>query len=147
MAAVSVTTGCSSVNCPLNNRVYAVWSLDGDTLTDTLNVWTERTDTGEDTVIINSQTGTTSFMLPVSYNLDTDKFIIQLKDTFGYSSTDTVWVSKTNIPHFESVECSPQYFHEITEVTHTYNGIKSIEIHDKNVTYDQTKNHLYIHFK
>lgn len=147
-----VVTACSSIDCPLNNTVYANYmvknaELQPDTLKDTLYVWTPRkvAELG-DTVLINRNVKTTAFSLPVSYANDVDVLCF-LRQTVQHTSLlDTVWVYKTNTPHFESVDCSPNYFHEITDVKLTHNGIDSIAVANKIVNYDQREN-FYIFFK
>ena len=48
---------CSSIDCPINTRTSCVFSLAGDTLTDTLTISTTRRD-GSDTVLVNRQIDT-----------------------------------------------------------------------------------------
>lgn len=134
---------CSSVDCPLNNTVYTNYKLMGrvTTLPDTLTISTTR-ENGSDSVIINRQVNTDSFSLPLSYGHDEDVFFLNVN-----GSMDTVWVRKTNEPHFESVDCGPNYFHTITGVRFTRNTIDSVTINNNDVTYDVTKKHFYIYFK
>ena len=134
---------CSSVDCPLNNTVYTNYQLQGpvQTLPDTLTISTTRSD-GNDSVIINKQVNTDSFSLPMSYHRDEDVFIVQSNRLF-----DTIVVKKTNIPHFESVDCGVNYFHTITGVRHTIHTIDSITINKRNVNYDASVSHLYIYFR
>lgn len=56
-------------------------------------------------------------------------------------------VTKTNTPHFESVDCGVAYFHVITGVRYTRNAIDSIVINHKEVNYDATQQHFHIYFK
>jgi len=102
---------------------------------------------GSDLVIINLQNNTDSFELPMSYTADEDVFYIELRDTTGEQYMDTVTVSKTNEPHFESVDCGANYFHTITNVEYSTNGIDSIRINNNKVTYDSSKPHFLIYFK
>lgn len=143
-----VFSACSSVECPLNNTVYSVYSLKGkvDTLKDTLTISAIRAN-GTDTVLWNRSTNTTSFQLPMSYGQEVDVLVFQLIDTTQTLRTDTVRVGKTNEPHFESVECGPVFFHTITGVSSTKNAIDSIVISNSKVTYDNTKTHFNIYFK
>jgi hypothetical protein len=141
-------SACTSIDCPLNNRVYCKFKLAGTvtTLSDTLNISTDRSD-GNDTVLINRDVNVDSFSLPMSYNHAEDVFFVERRDTSGKSTIDTVTIAKDNLPHFESVDCSPAVFHILKSVTYTKHDIDSIVIKNKNVTYDAAKAHFYIYFK
>lgn len=146
LAAVALVVGlsaCSSVDCPLNNTVYANYKLMGavKTLPDTLTISTVRSD-GSDSVLINQQVNTDSFLLPMSCGHDVDELHLRTN-----SLLDTVWVTKTNTPHFESVDCGVAYFHVITGVRYTRHAIDSIAINHKEVNYDATQQHFHIYFK
>lgn len=144
---VVMVCACSSIDCPLNNAVYSKYVLKGDVgvLEKTLTVTTQRAD-GRDT-LLNELTNFTEFVLPMSYANETDILIFVTTDSNAVKLTDTVRVSKTNEPHFESVDCSPSYFHTIKDVTYTQNAIDSIIISKSKVTYDTTGGHLHIYFK
>ena len=70
MVALFVLAACSSIDCPLNNRVYATFRLDGDItkMEDTLTVAVPRAADykDDDTVIINRLAGFDSIALPMS---------------------------------------------------------------------------------
>lgn len=138
---------CSSVDCPLNQTVYAYYSLDGEvtTLSDTLTIRTKRHD-GTDTVILNSKVNTSKFYLPMSYTGDEDILILSMTDTFHVTRTDTIRLRKSSAPHFESVECSPVFFHTLTGVSHTSNTIEAVTISKPLVNHDEETN-IYITFK
>lgn len=142
VGAITITA-CSSVDCPLNNTVYTNYTLKGtvDTLKDTLTITTQRRDES-DTVLLNKAVKTTAFSLPMSYGLDEDVLFFQVGKT-----RDTVWVKKTNDPHFESVDCGVNYFHTLLDVRHTRNAIDSIVIRHKEVNYDTQQQHFSIYFK
>jgi hypothetical protein len=101
---------------------------------------------GTDSILINKDVKVTTLSVPISYTQDADILYFQLK---GNSSTtiDTVRVEKKNIPHFESVDCSASYFHNITNVSCTHHAIDSIVINNPNVTYDKTKQTFHLYFK
>lgn len=143
-------SACSTVDCPIQIAVrtgYSVFTGErADTLHDTLYVWTRRSD-GTDTLLLNRGVGLTSFTLPVSYQQTEDTLFFCVADTAHVLTVDTVWIAKTNIPHFESVDCSPGFFHELTGVRCTHYGIDSISIHHKSVTYDPSNEHFHITFK
>lgn len=151
VAALAMAS-CSSIDCPLNNRVYASFKLDGDvaTLGDTLTVAVPRTidNQEEDTVLINRLTQTDSLALPMSYSRaeDTYYFVMAQQGT-GAKTTDTVRVAKENLPHFESVDCNPAMFHTINGVSFTRHAIDSIKVNNNKVTYNDAKAHFLIYFK
>jgi hypothetical protein len=55
---------------------------------------------------------------------------------------DTVWIKKDDIPHFESVDCNPAFFHTITDVRYSRNYIDSLVLLNRSVTYDQETVHF-----
>ena len=143
---------CSSIDCPLNSLVYTQYQLMNaagrvDTLADTLTISTKRTD-GNDSVLINRSMRTTEFSLPISYSQPQDVFFVETIDTLTKTVTlDTITVEKVDRPHFESVDCSPSYFHTITAVGTTHNAIDSVVINNPDVDYDTSRKHFNIYFK
>lgn len=140
---------CSNIDCPVQTAVYTVYHIyneEGqDTLTDSLSVWT-RNSKGEDTLLLNRSVGISSFSLPISYVRPEDTLVFRIGDVGGYETIDTVWVKKDDRPHFESVDCSPSYFHTLTAVRCTHRGIDSIVIHHSEVNYDPSTEHFHIYF-
>ena len=138
--------GCTSLDCPLNNTVYTKYKLMGDnkTLKDTLTISTKKI-AGTDSVLINKDVNVDSFSLPMSYSLDEDVLFFEIHTLSKQVFKDTVTVSKENRSHFESVDCSPSFFHTITDVKTTHNYIDSIVINQKEVNYDASKAHFYIY--
>ena len=119
---LALNTSCSTIECPVQNKValnFAVRTYDSsgaevtDTLNDTLYVWSERKN-GTDTLILNRAVGVTSFSLPLSYSHPEDVLVFA---TIAYDGSDftldTVWIQKEDIPHFESVDCSAHFFHNL----------------------------------
>jgi hypothetical protein len=144
-------SACSSIDCPLNNTVYTVYDVltaagKADTLKDTLSISSRRYQNG-DTLLLNLAVNTTKFELPVSYTQPEDILVFKITPKGSTTAYDTVTVQKDNIPHFESVDCSANYFHTIKGVTYTRHRIDSIVINNPNVTYDATKEHFHITFK
>ena len=141
---------CSSINCPIENTVavnYSVYNnaaADG-VLGDTLWVMTRRSDDSL-TVLLNRFTGKSSFTLPISYSHPEDMLLLVVSDTANVWTVDTLWLKKDDIPHFESVDCSAHFFHRITAVRCTYEGIDSVTIENPLVNYDQSTTHLHIYF-
>ena len=145
-------TACSSVDCPVNNTVaalYQVRSKDGAALplADTMTVSTTRAN-GKDTIIYNKGISISQFSLPVSYSHPEDVLVFQfdIKES-NLHVVDTVWIKKTDYPHFESVDCNTAYFHTMTDVKYTCNYIDSIVINNPSVTYDSQTVHFYLYPK
>lgn len=145
-------SACSSIDCPLNNRTYASFKLAGEVtkLVDTLTVSTPRNidNPEEDTVLINRLVDTESLSLPMSYQRTEDIYIFTFvqKDT-ELKTIDTLWVSKENEPHFESVDCNPVMFHTIKDVRFTQRAIDDIKVNYNKVTYNDAKAHFLIYLK
>lgn len=147
---VLFSVACSSIECPIQNTVYTVYTVKDnaevtDTLQDTLVVWTYNNK--RDTVVLyNRGAKLTTFNIYMSYDAPEDTlFFTQWKDNFA--CTDTVWVAKENTPHFESVDCSASFFHTITSVRTTHYGIDTITINNASVSYDTSPEHFHIRFK
>ena len=141
---------CTTIDCPVQNTVYTVYNLKtangkADTLRDTMFVYTYRSDR-KDTTIFNAGIDLSSFTLPISYSNPEDTLFFLLRNEI-LLSLDTVWIKKENYPHFESVDCSAAFFHKITDVRSTHNGIDSITINKRDVTYDAKTEHFHIYFK
>ena len=147
--------GCSSIDCPVQNIVSVQYEICDKTgkalpLTDSLSVVTT-TLSGENvdiTTLLNSENvtlnrliGKSSFSLPISYSHPEDILFFCFSDT-AKTVVDTVWIKKDDIPRFESVDCNPAFFHEITDVRHTRHYIDSLVLLNRSVTYDQTTVHF-----
>lgn len=151
-AFLLVVVGCSSIDCPVQNRVYTIYSLkkaDGtsDTLkVDTLTITSRRVN-HTDTTLQNRLTGISSFDLDISQVLPIDTLHLELRDTLGHIYRDTIWVEKSNEPHFESVDCQISYFHHITRATTTHHIIDSLSIHNATVNYEASNEHFHLYFK
>ena len=119
-------------------------------LVDTLTVSTPRNidNPEEDTVLINRLVDTDSLSLPMSYQRTEDIYIFTFvqKDT-ELKTIDTLWVSKENEPHFESVDCNPVLFHTIKDVRFTQRAIDDIKVNYNKVTYNDAKAHFLIYLK
>ena len=137
---------CSSIDCPVQNTVEMRYAV-ADTLKDTLYVWTQKMD-GNDTLLLNRGVNLTKFALPVSYQHPEDMFVLYITDEGNqHQSLDTIWVNKVDIPHFESVDCSANFFHQLTDIRYTTNSIDHVTINNRNVNYDTDVTHINIGFK
>ena len=147
LLAIMAMVGCTTLDCPLNNTVYTKYKLQGDVkkLTGSLTISTTKVD-GEDSILINKDVDVDSFSLPMSYRQDKDSLFFEVTTQDERVFKDTVTVFKENYSHFESVDCSPSFFHTITDVKTTHNIIDSIVINNKEVNYNASKAHFYIYF-
>lgn len=141
---------CSSIECPVENRVRTIYHVYRgeklDTLHDTLTIWT-RTVKCKDTLLLNKRTNSSSFELPISYQHPEDTLYFCITDTTKVSTTDTVWIKKDDIPHFESVDCTPTFFHQLTGVRSTHHRIDTIVINHSQVDYESSTEHFHISLK
>lgn len=130
---------CDSIDCTLYNTVSLACSFYSEgqavKLTDTLTV----SALGTDSILVNSLIGASKLELPLSYSQDADTLVLRI---YGkeYDLSDTLWVEKTNTPHFESPDCPTTMFHQIKSVRHTSTFIDSVTITRNLVDYDQTEN-------
>lgn len=148
---ILVLSACSTIDCPIQTAVYTVYSVTNgneapDTLKDTILIWSVRKDRSDTIFLYNRGVNVTKFNLPVSYSSPQDTLYFYLWKG-DFQCIDTVWISKTNVPHFESVDCAASYFHDITAVRSTHNGIDTILINNPSVNYDPSKEHFHIRFK
>lgn len=136
---------CSSIDCPVQNTVSAVYHLynakgERVTLIDTLDIVTVRRD-GTDTLLLNKAVDISSFSLPMGYSNAEDTLVLRLTNL---QIEDTVWIQKKNTLHFESVDCSASYFHTITAVRSTHHFIDSLVVKNPSVNYDPTNEHFHL---
>lgn len=142
---------CSTIDCPVQNTVHAVYGLYSadeqlDTLRDTMYVVTRRKD-GKDTLLFNAGIGLTTFQLPVSYSHPEDTLYFLFVNGPDYRLRDTVLIKKDDIPHFESVDCNASFFHRLTAVRTTHNAIDSLVITKNFVDYDAKTMHFHLYLK
>ena len=148
----ALAVACTSIDCPLEHTVisrYAMLTPDQktDTLRDTLTVSIVRKRAANpDTALLNKAIGLTTFQIPISYTNAVDTLYFQFRNQ-PYAETDTVWLTKQNIPHFESVDCTASFFHEITAVRCTHHAIDSIRINNPMVDYDSQTAHFHLYLK
>ena len=147
----TIFSACSSIDCPVQNTVVTRYCLlkatgTADTLSDSLFIRTVKRN-GKDSLILNAGIRLTEFKLPISYTSPEDTLYFSLHGSNGIITNDTVWIKKENIPHFESVDCSAAFFHVITAVRYTHNGIDSIVINNSEVNYDPSDEHFHLYIK
>ena len=136
---------CTSLDCSVDNVVMLNVSIPDTLKADTLDVYTIVN--GKDTALYTNGTGITSLSLPMSYSQDADQYLFTFTDKAGVTSTDTVVIGKTNQPRFESVDCTPQFWHTITSATTTHHRVDDISINEAEVNNDQSKKHIILHLR
>ncbi len=147
LLAVLCLCSCEGIDCVLNNVVscyYTFYSSETGnniSLIDTLTITAQ----GTDSILFNRGVNTSSVALPMSYDNDTDtlSFIVYGED---YYNVSTLYVSKTNVQHFESPDCPTSMFHFITDVTFDSNVIDSVVVIKADVNYMQDEN-IKVYFR
>lgn len=141
-------TACTSIDCPANQSVNVRFVLKGevDILRDTMTVRALRQD-GTDTIVYNKGVNITFFSIRMSYTQDVDRLALLFKAQDGREWKDTISLSKTNTPHFEAVDCSPAYFHTLTDIHFTTRYISDAVINHPNVDYDTNNEHIYLYLR
>lgn len=143
LLGAAMVVACDSIDCTLYNTVELSCSFYSEgkavKLTDTLTV----SALGTDSVLANKLVGASTVNLPLSYSQEVDTLVLHV---YGeeYDARDTLWIEKSNTPHFESPDCPTNMFHQIKSVRHSSVFIDSVTITRSLVDYDQTEN-LRIH--
>ena len=150
LGVVVALLACTSIDCPVQNTVrtvYAFRNVEGtaDTLKDTMMVVSARINR-TDTTLLKWSTGVKQFSLPIGYANPEDTLYFVFRNG-SFRAIDTVWIKKENIPHFESVDCSAAFFHELIAVRSTHNAIDSIVIKTSSVTYEPDTEHFHLYLK
>lgn len=141
--------GCTEIDCPLDNVVemgcgiYASETEQPLQLTDTLTIRLA----GRDTVLLNRAQGISSFYLPLRHGGTVDTLLLRFSNARGQAATDTLFVTHTAIPHFESIDCPAAIYHEISTTRHTSHAlslmpltIDSVAVSQTSVNYDDKEN-------
>ncbi len=121
---------CSNIDCPLDNVVsmqcnlYSSETNSAYTLTDELTVFPA----GRDTILLNKATDITSFLLPLKEGGEQDTLLLHLENANGQTATDTLFVTHTPQPHFESLDCPSSVFHTITQVRATSHSLSILPL-------------------
>lgn len=142
-------TSCSNIDCPLDNVVsmqcnlFSYETKSAYTLTDELTV----TPAGKDTVLLNKATNIQNFLLPLKEAGERDTLLLHFSNTADQSATDTLFITHTLHPHFESLDCPSSVFHTITAVRATSHAlsempltIDSVSLVRSIVNYDDVEN-------
>ncbi len=136
--------GCDTIDCTLENTVSYTCNFYSEGKKITLNDALTITACGTDSVLLNNMQGAQSIQLPMSYWNDEDTLVMNVTGN-EYALHDTLFIAKTNTPHYESPDCPTNMFHEITSVRCTHTFLDSITITQALVNYDKVEN-IQIHF-
>ncbi len=146
---LTALAACSSIDCDLQGRVLCHYAFIGQSdeessISAPLSITLNREAVDSDTVYINQQSGLTTFDLPMSYNLDTDRITMTVYVNDSTELSDVITVTKTNEPTFESVDCSPRYHHTITAVSSTHTIIDTVIVNNPKVSNDASVTNIQI---
>ena len=139
LSLLLLLVACESYDCTLYNFVgmYGTFYRDGSAvqINDTLTISSGKAGP----VLLNGSVGTAKFTLQLSYWQDVDTLVFSVKGN-DYLLRDTVWITKTNLVHYEAPDCPTKLFHTIQEVSSTHEFIKDITIIRSSVNYETTEN-------
>mgnify|MGYP003370864871 CR=1 FL=1 len=123
--------GCSNIDCPLDNVVAMQCNLYASETRTPLqldNASLTITPAGRDTVLLNQASGIRSFLLPLKQSGTQDTLLLHLTNKEGQSATDTLFVTHTPQPHFESVDCPVVVFHALAAVRATSHPLSMLPL-------------------
>jgi len=148
LSAFLLLAACETYDCTLYNTVAMYGAFDREGAAVAINDTLTITSGKSGPVLLNRSVNTSKLTLPLSYwqAEDTLVFSVTGKTSEGenYLLRDTVWVTKTNLVHYEAPDCATTLFHTIEEVRNTNVFIKSITVIRSSVNYETTTN-LQIH--
>ena len=73
--------------------------------------------------LLNQATDISSFVAPLRNTGGTDTLLLSFSNTQNQLATDTLFVTHTPTPHFESIDCPASVFHHITTVRWTSHSL------------------------
>lgn len=143
IAIMLIAAGCDNgYDCALNNTSYNNMGFytneDGnDTpytfptpLTVSLMV------NGEESVAVNHITDAHNVSLPMSYTQSIDTVVFHYENAL----TDSLYITHSNTPFYQSMECGTLMFHKIEDVRHTNVWIDATEVINQNVNFEGHEN-------
>ncbi len=91
---------------------------------------------GEDQIMENHLFDAGEVSLPMSYTYDCDTVIFHYDDGLR----DSLYITHTNEPYYQSMECGTLMFHKLEELKHTNVWIEDAVIVNKNVNFEGHEN-------
>jgi hypothetical protein len=150
--AIGIHSACSDENdCSMAGRpmIYCSFkTIDPDetdrVLNDTLDSLTI-TALGTDSIILNNQKSVHTLTLPLRYAKDTTVFLFRYDPVRNPNDVDTVYVTHTNTPYFQSMECGYLMKQSIKAVRfgnrgNTTERVDSIHLSNKDANSDEINN-------
>lgn len=143
-----VLTACTNIDCPLDNVVVMTSGLYDAEDESSMTLGTELSIFSADGefVLLNQARDISSFVLPLRHGVSTDTLLFFFRNN-QQEATDTLFLSYTDHPHFESVDCPAALFHTLTNVRWTSHPLAelpltfdSVAIVRPNVNYDDVEN-------
>lgn len=141
-------SSCTNIECPLDNVVvmtahlYETETGNPLTITDSLTVFTSP----KDSILLNRAQGIKKFAVPVRHGASCDTLLLRFSN-IDQAASDTLFISKTDLPHFESIDCPATMFHYIKSVSWTSHRladfpltIDSVAVIRSKVDYDDVEN-------
>lgn len=140
---------CTNIDCPLDNVVVMTGGLyrseDGTSLTLQDELTVNSAATGE--VLLNKVSEISGFEIPLRHGAGTDTLLFSFANAEGQAAEDTLFLTYTDSPHFESVDCPAALFHTLKEVRWTSHPLaelpltfEKVEIVRSLVNYDDIEN-------
>lgn len=144
LCLILAVSACDDSSCILYNSTYCECTFVNSegmrvTILDTLTIRITRAN-GEDSILVNRSTRTNDLSLMLSTYKDVDSIYFDFTDSLGVTRHDTLFIAKTNDPHFESPDCGTTYFHDIQSVRASGPFIKGIEVVHPQVYYNSQDN-------
>ena len=146
---VLALAACTNIDCPLDNVVTltsGLYDAEGGGKVE-LKAQLSVTQTDTSKVLLNRATDLSSFELPLRHNIAEDTLLFHFSDGKFRTAVDTLFLSYTDHPHFESVDCPVVFFHTLQRVCWTSHAlavlpltIDSVEMVRTTVNYDNIEN-------
>lgn len=143
LLCIAAITACDNgYDCELNNTAYD--NMGFYTITDgkenpyaypsplTVSLMIN----GKDSIMINHITDASEVSLPMSYTYDCDTVVFHYDDGLQ----DSLYISHTNTPYYQSMECGTLMFHQLDGIRHTNTWIENATIVNKNVNFEGNEN-------
>ena len=139
--AAAFLAGCDNgYDCSLNNTAYNRMgfysALTKERYTHPGPIDVSLMVNGKDSLFINHITDADEISLPMSYTQDIDTVIFLYED----GMRDSLYITHSNEPYYQSMECGTLMFHSISEVEHTGVWMEKAAIKNKKVNFKGNEN-------
>lgn len=130
LLSLSFLAGCTSIDCPLDNVVMMqcnFYSTETQTPMKLNHILTVKP-AGHDTILLNQITAVESILLPLQEGADQDTLLLHFTSQTGQEATDTLFVTHSRHPHFESLDCPTSVFHQISSARVTSHTLSALPL-------------------